>query len=83
MAARGSALRKLTRRGCPSAVNEVNVASSAAGHGAEYHRAVGRRPTAAVARRGLPGCGFAAPPPARVWPSLIDALKHESSSATG
>ena len=63
MAARASALRELTRRGCLSAVSEANVASSATGHEAEHRRAAGRGPAASVARSALCGCAFAAPRP--------------------
>ena len=58
-AARVSALPHLTCRICLSAVNEVNVASYAAGPGTEHRRAVGRRPTAAAKRSPLPGRAFA------------------------
>ena len=57
-----SALRGLTRRICPSAANEVSVASYAAGRETEHRRAVGATaPTAEASRRRPSATAFAAP----------------------
>lgn|GEM_PF-3825391 len=88
-AARDSALRQLTCRSCLSAAVADRVASSAAGPGPEYRRAVGHRPTAAVARCGLPGrrcaaplcTGQSSPRKARCWREAKRALNSASDFA--
>ena len=60
-----SAHRDLTRRACPSAANAVSTASCATGprtRAAQGSRSAAK--TASAARRALPGCPVAAPPPA-------------------
>ena len=68
-----SALRKQTRRSCPSAESEANAASSATGRKPEHRRGVGPRsgPTAAAKR---------SPPPARVFARAI--LRNDAFRAS-
>ena len=64
--ARTRALRELTRRVCPSAVSEANVASYAAGpQGRAPQRSRSVAKTASPARWALPGCLVAAPLPTK------------------
>ncbi len=67
------ALRDLTRRDCPSAANEVSVASFAAGHETEQRREplAHEGPTAVFERRRIPARGFAPLHPQQCVPTSL------------